>query len=125
EMIKEPDGDKPPLLDPPAAERVRQDLERFEAGEKYAWWHLNINLTLTTTSRHFDHLELNITKMPGWATASEEARERIVRAARKFLVDAVPLIDTWLGTNSYKVSDRSAYRAFFLLRQLDPITYAA
>jgi len=124
QSMLELDRNKPPLLDPPPDERVRRDLTSFETGEIDAWWHLNINLTLTPTSTHFDDLQLNIAKMVGWAAASEDVRERILRGAKRFLEEAVPLIDTWLGTNSYKCSDRAAYRAFFLLRELDPTSYA-
>ena len=114
----------PALLDPPPAERVCMDLDRFEAGDVEAWWHLNVNLTLLPTSTHFDDLQLRITKMPGWIAADEETRERILRAAKKFLEEGASLAQTWLGTTTYKRSDYSAYRALLLLNELDRGTYA-
>jgi hypothetical protein len=115
---------RPPLLDPPPAERVRMDLDRFEAGNIDAWWHLNVDLLLLPTSTHFNDLELRITKMPGWIAADEATRERIVRAARKFLDGGVSLAQTWLGTTSCKRSDLSAYRALLLIYELDHVVYA-
>jgi len=65
------------------------------------------------TSTRFDDLQLNITKMAGWVAASEDVRERIARAATKFLQDGVSTVESWLGTGSFNRSDLSAYRAFF------------
>jgi hypothetical protein len=115
---------QPPMLDPPPAERVRMDLDRFEAGDMDAWWQLNIDLSLLPSSTHFNDLELRITKMPGWIAADEGTRERILRAAREFLEKGTSLIESWLGTGSFKRSDYSAYRALLLLNELDEATYS-
>jgi hypothetical protein len=115
---------QPPLLDPPPAERVRMDLDRFEAGNMDAWWQMNIHLSLTPTSTHFNDLEFRITKMPGWIAAEEVTRERILRAAKKFLEEGTSLIESWVGTTSFKRSDYSAYRALLLLNELDQATYS-
>jgi hypothetical protein len=122
-QLLELNSHRPPLLDPPPAERVRMDLDSFEAGNMDAWWQLNIHLSLLPTSTHFYDLELRITNMPGWIAADEATRERILRAARKFLEEGVSLIQTWLGTTSYKLSDYSAYRALLLLYELDHAAY--
>jgi hypothetical protein len=110
---------KAPPVDPPPAERVRLGLERFEGGHLDAWWLLNLDLTLSATSTHYDELQSRITKMRGWATAEEETRRRIVIAAKKYLEDGKPRVGKWLGTSSYNHSDFSAYRAFVLLREVD------
>jgi hypothetical protein len=122
-QLRELDRQRPQALDPPPAERVRMDLERFEAGESDAWWQLNIHLSLLPTSIHFTDVELRITKMPGWTAADEATRERISRAAVKFLKDGVSLAHTWLGTNEFKRSDYSAYRALLLLYEIDHAAY--
>jgi hypothetical protein len=92
---------RPPPVDPPPAERVRMGLERFEAGDIDAWWRLNLELTLEAASTHYDELQSRIIKMPGWIAADEAKRSRIVAAARKYLIDAQPLVGKWLGTNAY------------------------
>jgi hypothetical protein len=111
-QLAELESIKAPPVDPPPAERVRLGLERFEAGHFDAWWLLNLDLTLSATSTHYDELQSRIMKMRGWTTAEEETRRRIVIAAKRYLEDGKPRVEKWLGTSSYNHSDFSAYRAF-------------
>jgi hypothetical protein len=97
---------------------VRFDLERFEAGEIAAWWHLNLDLTLEPASNGYDWLQWRIIEMPGWIAADEETRSRIVNGTKKLLEDAEPQIEEWIGTNSSNHSDLSAYRSLVLLREV-------
>jgi hypothetical protein len=112
-----------PPVDPPPADRVRECLERFEAGDMNAWWWLNLELTLEPTGTHYDELQSRIIKMPGWVAADEPTRSRIFAAARKYLAAAQPLIKEWLGTNAYQRGDLAAYRALILLKDVDPEAY--
>jgi predicted NACHT family NTPase len=109
---------KPPPIEPPPDQRVRDCLARFESGQLDAWWHLNFELTLSSQSTHYlvDH-DFLITKMHGWLSADEETRNTIISAAERYLRNAEPLVSEWLGTGSYKYSDYAAYRALILLRQ--------
>ena len=112
------DRQRRPPLKPPPAERVKDRLTRFEAGQLEAWWHLNCELTLSPQSTHYgaDH-DFIITAMPGWRAADQEIRNRIIAAAESYLKSAEPLVSEWLGTNEYKRSDYAAYRALVLLRE--------
>jgi predicted NACHT family NTPase len=112
-----------PPVDPSPAERVRERLERFEAGDMNAWWWLNLELTLEPTSTHYDELQSRIIKMPGWVAADAATRSCILAAARKFLEDARPLIKKWLGTNGCRRSDLAAYRALILIKDVDAEEY--
>ncbi len=105
-------------IEPPPAARVMDRLTRFEAGELDAWWHLNLELTLSPQSTHYggDH-EFMITAMPGWRAAGEDIQNRIIGAAESYLRTAEPLVSEWLGTGEYKRSDYAAYRALLLLRE--------
>jgi predicted NACHT family NTPase len=114
---------RPAPVDPPPPERVRMGLERFEAGDIDAWWRLNLELTLEPASTHYDELQSRIIKMPGWIAADEATRSRIIAAARKYLLDAQPLVGKWLGTNAYRRGDLAAYRALILLKDADPQAY--
>ena len=114
---------RPAPIDPPPADRVRMELERFEAGDIDAWWRLNLDLTLEPASAHYDELQSRIIKMPGWIAADEATRSRIIAVARKYLSDAQPLVRKWLGTNSYRRGDLAAYRALVLLKDVDPQAY--
>jgi hypothetical protein len=112
-----------PPVDPPPAERVRECLERFEAGDMNAWWWLNLELTLEPASTHYDELQSRIIEMPGWVAADAATRSRIVAAARKYLTDVRPLVKKWLGTNGCRRSDLAAHRALILIKDADSEAY--
>jgi hypothetical protein len=122
-QLAELESIKAPPMDPPPAERVRLGLERFEAGDLRAWWLLNLDLTLSATSTYYDELQSRITKMPGWIAADEDTRRRIVFAAKKYLEDAQPHVEKWLGTSSCRRGDLSAYRGLVLLQEVDREAY--
>ncbi|PIT00317.1 hypothetical protein TSA1_05715 [Bradyrhizobium nitroreducens] len=123
-MMKELEGRKPPPVTPPPAERVADLLNQFEAGEWRAWWMLNRELTLTPTSTVYgDDLEYSITRMPGWIAADAATKERIVSAARRYLVIGETSVREWIGTTSANLNDLAAYRAFVLLKELDGAAY--
>ena len=65
--------------------------------------------------------------MPGWLSADEVVRERIVAGATPYLAHAESQVNSWLGREpiSPKRSDLAALRAFLLLRQADSIAYEA
>jgi hypothetical protein len=123
-LMEQLDRRRRPLLEPPPAERVKDCLTRFEAGQLEAWWHLNCELTLSPQSTHYgaDH-NFIITAMPGWRAADQEIRNRIIAAAESYLKNAEPLVSEWLGTNEYKRSDYAAYRALVLLRETRRAAY--
>jgi hypothetical protein len=61
--------------------------------------------------------------MPGWIAADEATRQQILIAAQKYLIDAQPQVSKWLGKNTYRHGDLSAYRALVLMRNADPQAY--
>src|SRR5260221_947775 len=123
-MMKELEEKRPPPVTPPPEERVADLLDKFEAGEWRAWWQLNRELTLTPTSTVYgDDLEYAITRMPGWIAADEMTRQRIVSAAEKYLAIGETSIAEWIGTTSLYWNDLAAYRAFILLKELEPTVY--
>jgi hypothetical protein len=123
-MMKELKEKRPPPVTPPPTERVASLLEQFEAGEWRAWWQLNRELTLTPTSTVYgDDLEYAITSMPGWRAAAELTRQRILRAAEKYLTVGETSVEEWIGTNKQYLNDLAAYRAFILLKELEPAIY--
>jgi len=123
-MMKEFQEKRPPPITPPPAQRVTNLLYRFEAGEWRAWGQLNRELTLTPTSRMYgDALEYSITSMPGWIASDEMTRQRILDAAEKYLAVGETSISEWIGTKSIYWIDLAAYRAFILLKELEPAVY--
>jgi hypothetical protein len=111
--------DKP--LGPLPAERVLLMLDKFEKGNTDAWWQLNLEMTLTDGSKFYgNELEVDIRKLPGWVNASEETRERIISAAKKYISDGEPKPEEWVGTNILYRPAFSGYRALWLLRHIEP-----
>ena len=114
----------PPLLTPSPAERIADALERFEAGTWRAFFWLNLHLTLTPTSQYYgDDLEFDLTALPGWQQADPLTRDRIVKAAERYLEIGKTSVMNWVGTNHCNHNDYAAFRAFLLLLRLNPVAY--
>ena len=112
--------DKP--LTPSPAERVSMMLTNFEGGDINAWWHLNLEMTLSEGSKFYgDELEVDLTKLPGWTNASEETKQRITHSARDYILKGNPKTEEWIGTNTLYRPAFSGYRALWLLRKADPL----
>ena len=108
----------PVIADLPA--EIAALLARTEKGEWQAWCWLNLILMLTPKSSAIvEAMNYFITTMPGWASADEATRCRIVATAKTYLADAESSVDLWFGKNPMPLhsNDLSAVRAFILLRQ--------
>jgi hypothetical protein len=115
-----------PQIDLPG--QILDCLGRAEAGDWQAWWQLNVVLALSPENPNaLNDLDYVITQMPGWLSADEAVRERIVAVAAPYLAQAESQVDSWLGRQpiSPKRSDLAALRAFLLLRQADITAYQA
>jgi hypothetical protein len=122
-MMKEFEEKESPVT-PPPAERVANLLDRFESGDWEAWWRLNLELTLTPTSRVYgSDLDYSISEMPGWKTADEQTRQRLLDAAEKYLAIGHTSSEQWIGTTSLRRNDVAAFRAILLLRQHNQPAY--
>ncbi|MGJ4950245.1 NACHT domain-containing protein [Bradyrhizobium sp. HKCCYLS20291] len=126
EMMKEFEERRPSPLTPPPAERIETLLTRFEAGEWRAWWQLNRELTLAPASTVYgSDLEYAITGMAGWIASDEATRLRILRVAEAYLNVGETSVDEWIGTNKLFLNDLAAYRAFILMKELEPAIYGS
>ena len=115
-----------PQIDLPG--QILDCLGRAEAGDWQAWWQLNVVLALSPENPNvLNDLDYVITRMPGWLSADEPVRERIVAVAAPYLAQAESQVNSWLGRQpiSPKRSDLAALRAFLLLRQADITAYEA
>ncbi|MBN9560853.1 MAG: hypothetical protein J0H14_09025 [Alphaproteobacteria bacterium] len=117
---------------PPAVANIPAEIEglltRAENGEWQAWCWLNLVLMLTAESPALmEGLNYFITTMPGWASADETTRHRIVATAQTYLADAESSLDQWFGKNPTPIhsNDLSAVRAMILLRQQNVGAYVA
>lgn len=115
---------------PPAVADLPSEISslvaRAENGEWQAWWQLNLALMLTPKSSGVaDELNYFITSMPGWMTADEALRQRIITTAERYLSEAESSANIWLGQRqmSLQRNDLAAMRALILLLQLATDTY--
>jgi len=113
---------KPPPLNPPPIERVRLLLDRFESGESIAWWQLNLEMTLKEDSRYYgDESESDLTKLPVWRIATSEDKQRIIAAAKGYLILANSQPNKWLSKKNVMWRPAYAgYRGLRLLHDSDP-----
>ncbi|HEX7318554.1 MAG TPA: hypothetical protein VF297_31895 [Pyrinomonadaceae bacterium] len=82
----------------PPAELVQTRLERIEAGEVAEWVWLNVEMTLEPNSAYYEHEDrLDLTTLPGWLSAEEETRSRIVGAAKRYVLEHEPDEREWLA----------------------------
>ena len=116
----------PTIADIPA--EIQTLLARAENGEWQAWCWLNLVLRLAPDSPVLSEgLNYFITTMPGWASADEPTRQRIVETARTYLSTAQSSVEFWFGKNPMPLhsNDLSAVRALILLLQQAPHRYAS
>ena len=90
------DSIPPPLFADPS-KQVLARLEQFESGQPDAWWRLNMDLTLTPSSRQPGReLDYIITELPGWINADAAVRQRILAAAERYLTVGVTSVGEWI-----------------------------
>jgi predicted NACHT family NTPase len=110
-----------PLLVPSPVERVKALLAKLAEGDKDAWWHLNMEMTLEPSSSHYgDELEWDLTALPVWKQTDPPLRARITAAAKQHILDP-GLVDTsWVGTNVLHRPGFAGYRALALVQSISP-----
>ncbi|MEN6386036.1 MAG: hypothetical protein ABFD79_12685, partial [Phycisphaerales bacterium] len=109
-----------PLLKPSPIQRVIKLLDRFEKGDKNAWWLLNREMTLEPNSTHYgDESESDIRTFPVWKKADSKMQNRLLNAAAEYIKSPPSLDTSWIGTNTFDRAYRAGYRAFVLLMNFD------
>jgi len=95
-----------PLLDPPPIERVKALLVQFESGDRDAWWHLNMEMMREPDSRYYGHdLDWDLTGFPVWKQADGPLRQRLIIAAKQYVLDPPQLDTSWIGTIEFRKSN--------------------
>lgn len=113
--------DRPPLS-PPPTERLAKALEECETHNLSAWWKVTRELTLEPNSTGYDlGFEWDVMKLPGWVKTDEATRERIVRAAEKYVLSCTPTSPDWLGTGQWSRQVMSQWSAVALLQKVSPM----
>ncbi len=109
-----------PQIEPPPEERIRLLLDDIDQGNINAFSRLNRELTLTVNSREYgDPFIPNLKKFPGWNNSEPEVHNRIIIAAKTFIVQGEPNTNTWLNNNSYSHNALAGYRALRLIYEIE------
>ncbi|KAB2879247.1 hypothetical protein F9K33_09760 [bacterium] len=98
-------------------QRVERELKLFEQGDMDAWWRLTNELSVK--NNFYDHAAWAITKMQGWAEADKHLRSRLILAAKKYVLNADPQTNTWIGQGKFVFPALGGYRALQLLHDYD------
>lgn len=113
-----------PVPDPPLVDRVARALDDIEADYVDAFWQrLDYYLKFDEHGHsRTSSTEWDFTALPGWKAADVMRKERIVRAAKRYILEGEPGIDGWLGeTVLWETHPADAgYRALRLLVSLAP-----
>ncbi|MBN1830231.1 MAG: hypothetical protein JW884_13955, partial [Deltaproteobacteria bacterium] len=108
-------------IQPPPAERIARWLHEFEHGNLDAWWHLCMEMTLEPTSKRYEReLESDLASLPGWLNSDETTRRRIIRAAKRYILERNAAPQEWLGKDLLHRSATAGYKALLLLYKIDP-----
>lgn len=102
-------------LRPTREERIRVALEKLETADLRWWPQLTRELTLEEFSTHYNDTGAEIETLPGWISADEPVRQRIVDAADAYVSGEFPEPSTFLRTKTFPSSLIAGYQALRLL----------
>lgn len=108
-------------ITPSVYERIKTCLDRFESGDSSAWWQMCRQMAVEDTSNFYrDEFNPDLLALPGWKVCDDNLIERIVKAGKKYILENDAATDQWLGTNTYHRPAMAGYKAFVLLKKLEP-----
>ncbi len=77
---------RPTPLVPPPAERIVSLLDRFDSGDLDAWWQALYWMQLEDNGQNSGkYYRIDIRELPGWQKASEPTRQRLLKAAHRYV----------------------------------------
>lgn len=116
--------EEPPPPDPPLAERILRALNDIEAGDVDAFWQrLDYYMKFSQSGlSQTSPTEWDLTALPGWDDADAATRDRIVGAAKRYVLEGELITDGWLGEKTIWETHPAyaGYRALRLLVNLAP-----
>lgn len=103
---------------PSVAETTAQILDRCEVGDFDAWAELNHHMGRSWETKYIQNrLESDLRLFPGWESANQMIRARILETAKNYLLNGEPKTSEWLGAKIISHRALSGYRALLLLYQ--------
>jgi hypothetical protein len=108
-------------LTPPRYVRIKENLERMEAGELEAWINLYLDTTIKTGIEQYYPLQIVLVDNPGWKEANELTKRGILEAAQRYILEYEPDVPTnWVKTGKYPYDMLAGYAAIRLLHDQNP-----
>ncbi len=121
EKHKQRKSEQKKKITPSVYERIKTCLDRFKSGDSRAWWQMCLEMTLEDTSKFYgDEFNSDLLALPGWKVCDSNLIERIIKAGKKYILENDAAADRWLGTNTYHRPAMAGYKAFVLLKKLEP-----
>jgi hypothetical protein len=108
--------EKEEILKVISVDRIKELLEKSEAGDTNSWWLLNNNLCMY---RH-ELDDLTFEKLPGWKVIDAGMQKRIIECGRNFLVEQESKPEIWLGKKKTYFPAASGYRAIKAFYNTEP-----
>jgi hypothetical protein len=110
------------LLDPPPKVRIQHVLDSIEKGKSELWKNLVLELFLRPDSKIYNYEAIgDLTRTPGWSEAAQSTRERIIRAAFKYLTEQDPNAKSWIMTQELPGTMLNGYDALRLIQKVSDI----
>lgn len=103
----------------PTVQRIKAYLDKFESGNLDVWWQLNWYLSINSHGNQLNELESDLTSLFGWEIADSQTRERIINAAKTYILEKEMDSQEWFGTNDIYRPAYGGFRALRLLLQYD------
>lgn len=104
------------------SELIARGLAADEARRLLAWPNLLDALATDPDGRKvLDRFDTPPTELPGWKASPTDTRTRIIAAAKRYLDEAVPPDDAWVGTNTIPGVVVCGYAALRLIVDVDPV----
>ncbi len=104
----------------PIDQRIAPRIDRFEMGDIDEWWRLVYELSIDEDTARSHDYEPNLEAYPGWKKIDEITKTRIIRAAKKYIMEQSSLKETWFGTNTIYRPAAAGYKAIRLIYFKEP-----
>lgn len=106
-------------IDPPIGERISLGLDQFESGNLDAWSQLIYDLGINEDTMRLKVNEFNIKALPNWDKVDIDNENRIIRAAKGYVLQQKSNPEDWFGLNVWTRSSLAGYTALWLLYEQD------
>lgn len=106
----------------PVQKYIRNYLTQFERGDLDAWCHLNKAIGVMSSNGQLigNEYESDLTRFDGWIKATDPVRQRIINAAKTYLLQKDPETIVHLRNEPNHRPSMAGYRALRLLSANDP-----